>query len=169
MHTLGGLSSGFKLLTYSLGLFLVQENFVSHLPHQALRVDILLLFIMGLALQLPLLLSIAWAMLVGYAADVFSGQFWGFHVCSYIFAVLLVTKILQKLKLDHFFYQMLLGGCCALFQSFLLAGFLWFTGQVSFLSWSLWATLVVRLLLMMLLAPVVVYLTSGIGEPQRMG
>jgi rod shape-determining protein MreD len=164
MQTLGGVSSGFKLLTYSLGLFLVQENFVSHLPHQVLRVDILLLFIMGLALQLPLFLSIAWAMLVGYAADVFSGQFWGFHVCSYIFAVFLVTTILQKLELNHFFYQMLLAGCCTLFQSFLLVGFLWFTGQALFLSWSLWATLGVRLLLMMVLAPVIVHLTSGIWE-----
>jgi rod shape-determining protein MreD len=164
MQTLSQLTSILKLVTYSFGLFLVQIHFISRLPFQALRVDLLLILTVGLALELPILLSISWAIFIGYVVDVFSGKFWGFHVGSYVVTVLLVSKMLQRIEMHNPMYQMFVAGLCALVQCGLLAFFLWFDQQAALLSWSVVASLIVRTMLMMLLAPVVVGALAGLWD-----
>lgn len=164
MQPLSRLAGSFKLILCSLGLLLIQMHFVARLPYQALRIDLLLLLILGCALQVPFIFGIHYALLMGFIMDVFSGKFWGFHVGSYVITVILVNKVLAKFEVTSSVYQMLLAGLSAAGQSAALAMVLMWTQDSLMLSWADWANLVVRSLLMMFLAPLVIHTLSGIWE-----
>jgi rod shape-determining protein MreD len=161
MFTFRQLISVCKVVMYGFGLLLLQIHFISRLPHESLRVDLLLLFMMALALELPITASVGSAMGLGYIVDVFCGRFWGLHVVSYVITVLVVSKVLLRFEMQNPLYQMSVAGICGLIQGGLLMAFLWMDRQGEVLTNALIASLVARSLVMMVLAPALVHSLSG--------
>jgi rod shape-determining protein MreD len=164
MYTFRQLFSVCKVVMYAFGLFLLQIHFISRLPYESLRVDLLLLFMVALALELPLIASVTSAIALGYVVDVFCGRFWGLHVTAYVLTVLVVSKVLLRIEMQNPLYQMAVAGVCGLIQGALLMIFLWLDRQGELLTSSLIASLVARSLVMMVLAPALVHSLSGLWD-----
>jgi rod shape-determining protein MreD len=164
MYTLGHLFSVCKVVMYAFGLFLLQIHFISRLPYESLRVDLLMLFMVALALELPLVGSVTSAICLGYVVDVFCGRFWGLHVTSYVITVLVVSKVLLRFEMQNPLYQMAVAGVCGLIQGGLLMIFLWLDRQGELLTNTLMASLVARSLVMMVMAPALVHSLSGFWD-----
>lgn len=142
---------------YTLALFLVQAVWICQLPYPALRVDLLLPLMLGVAMKWPPLLSLFWAVGWGYVADTFSGEFWGFHVGSYVASICLVNIASEKFEFRDPLYLMFFVGLCAVVQSLMLALFLLFQPYVAFDTIWIWKNLAIRSVLMMLLAPFIIH------------
>jgi rod shape-determining protein MreD len=151
-----------KVIMYAIGLLLLQIHFVSRLPYQSLRIDLLLLLIVALTVELPFSVSITAAICVGFVVDVCSGRFWGLHVTSYVITVVLVSKVLLRFEMQNPLYQMVVTGCCGLIQGGLLVVFFWMDQQIPALSYTMVASLVVRSLVMMVVAPIVIHALVGV-------
>lgn len=146
-----------RVVAYTFVLVLLQAQCVSVLPKPALRVDLILPLMFGIAVEWPPVLSVLWAFLWGYVMDTLSGKFWGLHVGSYVFAVCLVNITAEKFEFHNPVYQMIFVGLCALGQSLVLGLFLLFEPSGSTVVASSLHSLVLRSLLMTILSPVVIY------------
>ena len=146
-----------KAVVYAFVLLLVQAHVVSRLPYEALRADLLLPFMFGIASQWPPAASLLWAALWGFMVDNFSGEFWGLHVGSYMVAVCIVNIASEKFEFENPVYQMVMTGICALGQSVALGLFLLFTPLDAQSVSLVWISLCIRTLLTMTLAPFVIY------------
>ena len=135
----------------------MQIHLVSQLPQQFLRIDLLLPLMFGVAMEWSPLTGLLWACLWGYIADVFSGEFWGFHVVSYVIAVCLVNIAVEKFEFHNPFYQMCFVGACALGQSLILGLFLLFQPASPFLVLSTWHSLTLRSIVTALISPLLIY------------
>lgn len=154
-----------KVVMYAIGLLLLQIHLVSRLPYQSVRIDLLLLLVVALGVELPVVVGVTTAMCLGFVVDVCSGRFWGLHVTSYVVTVLVVSKVLLRFEMENPLYQMAVTGCCGLIQGGLLIAFFWLDRQGEVLTNSLVASLVVRSLLMMVLAPLLIPTLAGVwGE-----
>ncbi len=151
-----------KVIMYAIGLLLLQIHLVSRLPYQSLRIDLLLLLIVALTVELPFVVSITAAICVGFVVDVCSGRFWGLHVTSYVITVVVVSKVLLRFEMQNPLYQMVVAGCCGLLQGCLLVTFFWMDQQSAALSYTMIASLVVRSLVMMVVAPIVIHALVGV-------
>ncbi len=161
MYTLRHFFSLCKLVMYAFGLLLLQIHFVSRLPYDSLRVDLLLLLMLALTLELPIIGAVSSAIGLGYVVDVFCGRFWGLHVASYVITVLIVSKVLLRFEMQSPLYQMAVAGVCGLLQGGLLMAYLWLDRQGEVLTNTLIASLLARSLVMMVLAPAFVHSLSG--------
>src|SRR5512142_3149846 len=106
-----------RLVVYTFSILLIQAHFVTRLPYQALRADLLLPLMFGIAAEWPPTAGLLWACFWGFLADNFSGMFWGLHVGSYVMAVCLVHMASERFDCQNPFYQMCLVGLCAAGQS----------------------------------------------------
>lgn len=147
----------FRVTAYTFFLFLLQAQWVSRLPYPALRVDLFLALMFGIAVEWPPLMSLLYGCAWGFTLDVFSGKFWGFHLGSYIVAICLVNVAMEKLEFQNPLYQMSFVGLCALGQSVALGLYLMFEPAGALSVVSLWMNLAVRALIMMLCSPLVLY------------
>jgi rod shape-determining protein MreD len=164
MYTLRQVFRVCKVVMYAFGLFLLQIHFVSRLPYESLRIDVLLLLMVALALELPFAGSITSALCLGYMVDVFCGRFWGLHVITYVITVLVVSKVLLRFEMQSPLYQMAVTAVCGLLQGCVLMLFLWMNRQGELLTGTLMASLVARSLVMMVLAPVLLHSLAGLWE-----
>jgi len=146
-----------RVLAYTLLLLFLQAIWVSRLPYSAMRVDLLLPLMFGVAIVWPPLASLAWAFFWGFAVDTLSGKFWGFHVGSFVVAVCLVYVAAEKFELQNPLYQMLLVGFCALGQSAALGLFLLLEPYNVVAASTIWEELLIRSLFTMLLSPFIIY------------
>lgn len=146
----------FKIAGYTLLLFLLQTYLVARLPYRALRVDLLLPVMVGVALKLSPVMSLVWAFICGYMVDVLTGKFWGLHIGTYVITVRLVQLTTQKVEFYNPFYQMLFVLVCILGQSALLGLILWIKSPALFMMDSFFEHLEIRSLLTMLLTPLIV-------------
>ena len=142
---------------YTLGLLVLQAVWVSRLPYPAMRADLLLPLMFGLAITWPPLASLSWAFIWGFVVDTLSGKFWGFHVGSYVVAVCLVNAASEKFELQNPLYQMLLVGLGAFGQSLSLCLFLLLEPYTMADLPSMWKELIIRSFFIMLLAPFIIY------------
>jgi rod shape-determining protein MreD len=156
-QTLDPVSYSIKVVLYTLLLLLVQIVWVSRLPYHALRIDILLPLMFGIALQWPPLPSLLWAALIGFIMDVLSGSFWGFHVGSYVVVVCLVNVAVERFEFHSPVYQMGFAGICALGQSLALGCYLSFSGAAVISVTATWASLAMRAAIMTACAPIILY------------
>ncbi len=145
-----------RIALYTLVLFLVQAVWICRLPYPALRVDLLLPLMLGVAMKWPPWLSLVWALSWGYVADTFSGEFWGFHVGSYVASICLVSIASEKFEFRDPLYLMVLAGLCAVVQSLMLALFLLFQPFAPTDAVWIWRDLAIRSALIMLLAPIII-------------
>jgi rod shape-determining protein MreD len=151
----GGLA---RIAVYTFVLFLLQAQWASRMYYPAMRVDLLLPLMFGIALTQPPIACLSWAFAWGFVLDVFSGKFWGFHVVSYVITACTVYLGSQKMELHNPLYQMIFMGLCALGQSAVLGLFLWAEPSTSYLlSPSIWISLGMRSALMLLLCPLIIY------------
>ena len=146
-----------RIALYTLVLFLVQAVWVSRLPYPAMRVDLLLPLMLGVAMKWPPLLSLFWALSWGYVADAFSGEFWGFHVGSYVASICLVHIASEKFEFRDPIYVMGFAGLCAVVQSLMLALFLLFQPSAAADAIWVWKNLAIRSVLIMLLSPFIIH------------
>lgn len=146
-----------KVTAYTFALLMVQALWIARLPFPALRGDLLLAVMFGVAVEWAAPLSLLWALIWGYMADVLSGEFWGFHVGSYLVAICLVNITAERFELDNPFYQMAMIGVCALGQSFALGFFFLLAPSEGVSEVSLWMHLIIRSLLMAFFAPLIIY------------
>lgn len=146
-----------RVSAYTLLLLLLQAIWISRLSYPAMRVDLLLPLMFGVATVWPPLASLAWAFFWGFAVDTLSGKFWGFHVGSYVVAVCLVNVATEKFELQNPLYQMLLVGFCAFGQSVALGMYLLLEPFNVVSVSAIWEELLIRALFTMLLAPFIVY------------
>lgn len=146
-----------KVSVYTCLILLVQVLWVSRLPFVALRADLLLPLMFGVAIQWPPILSIIWAFFWGFVTDALSGKFWGFHVGSYLVAVCLVHIATEKFEFHNPLYQMSFIGLCALGQSVVLGMFLLFEPSGSLTVASTWTSLAIRSVMMTVLCPVIIH------------
>jgi len=146
-----------KVLPYTVLLVVVQAQWVSRMTQTALRADLLLPLMFGVAAEWSPLSGLAWALLWGYALDALSGKFWGFHVGSYVLAVCLVNVASEKLEFQNPLYQMAFVGVCALAQSFVLGIFLFFQSSDSYGEAGSWVNLFFRAVLTTILSPLIIY------------
>ncbi|GLI35608.1 rod shape-determining protein MreD [Desulforhabdus amnigena] len=146
-----------KLTAYTFFLLLLQVQGVSRLPYPALRIDLFLPLMFGVAIEWPPVASIFWGCVWGFAMDVLSGKFWGFHLGSYVVAICLVNIGLEKFEFQNPLYQMSFVGMCALGQSVALGLYLLFEPAGSISMMSMWMSLAVRSLIMMLCSPLILY------------
>jgi rod shape-determining protein MreD len=154
-----------KVMMYAMGLLLVQIHFVSRLPYESLRIDLLLLLTVALAVEIPFVVGVTLAILLGFVVDVCSGRFWGLHVVSYVIAVVVVSKMLLRFEMQNPLYQMAVTACCGLIQGALLLVFFWLDQQSDVLTYTMVASLVVRSVVMMVVAPIVIHSLVGVwGE-----
>jgi rod shape-determining protein MreD len=142
---------------YSLIILFLQTIWISRLSYPAMRADLLLPLMFGVATIWPPLASLSWAFVWGFAVDTLSGKFWGFHVGSYVVAVCLVNVTTERFELQNPLYQMLFVGLCALGQSIALGLFLLFQPYDLANELTLWQDLVIRSLFTMLLCPFIIY------------
>ncbi|MFP5214124.1 MAG: rod shape-determining protein MreD [Acidobacteriota bacterium] len=155
-----------KVVLYAFSLLLLQAVCFSRLPYPALRADLLLPLVFVTAIQWTPVPSVLWACFWGFIMDVFSGEFWGFHVGSYIFVTCMVNVASEKLEFQNPLYQMIFVGLCALGQSLAL-GFFFLLQPLSGVSAaSLWLNLLLRSLWIMFLTPFVVF---PIWNPKKGG
>jgi rod shape-determining protein MreD len=142
---------------YTLILLLAQIFWVSQLPFAAMRIDLLLPLIFGVAVEWPAAVSIGWACAWGFVGDTLSGKFWGFHVGSYVATVCLVNMTAERFELQNPVYSMFFVGLCALAQSVALGLYLLLEtsdlGSVLAVS----ASLLFRSLFTLLIAPLVTF------------
>ena len=127
------------------------------MSYPAMRADLLLPLMFGVATVWPPLLSLSWALLWGFVLDTLSGKFWGFHVGSYVVAVCLVYAASEKFELQNPLYQMLFVGLCALGQSVVLGLFLVLEPESLIGISSICQDLLIRSLFIMLLSPFIIY------------
>jgi rod shape-determining protein MreD len=146
-----------RIVLYTLFLFLAQAAWVSRLPFQALRVDLMLPLMFGVAMEWALGPGLLWALAWGFVSDTLSGKFWGFHVVSYIVAVCLVHLSVEKFEFENPFYQIVVVGCCALGQSVVLWLYLMVEPQAASLEAGVWQSLLFRCLVMAVVSPLVLY------------
>jgi rod shape-determining protein MreD len=150
-------SYGIKVVLYTLLLLLVQIVWVARLPYHALRIDLLLPLMFGVALHWSPLPSLLWAALLGFIMDVLSGSFWGFHVGSYVVVVCLVNVAVERFEFHNPIYQMGFVGICALGQSMALGCYLSFSGAAVISVTATWTSLGIRAAIMTVLAPFILY------------
>lgn len=146
-----------RIVIYTFVLVVVQAVWISRLPYPALRADLLLPLMFGVAVEWSPLGSFLWACLWGYAMDTFSGEFWGLHVGSYAVAVCVVHIALEKFEFHNPLYQMAFVGLCAAGQSVALGMFLFFQSSATVYSTSDWISLVIRALVITFVSPFVIY------------
>lgn len=153
-----------KATAYTVVLLLLQAVLISRLPYPALRADLLLPLMFGIAGDWSPLAGVLWASIWGYAVDTLSGKFWGFHVVSYVVAVCVVNIAIEKIEFHNPIYQMAFVGACALGQSFALGMFLMFEPSSSMGFAATWGSLLARSLLTMVLSPLIIYPISNAGR-----
>lgn len=152
------------ILLYTLFLVVLQALWIARLSYTAMRADLLLPLMLGVATVWSAPASLAWAFVWGFVLDVLSGKFWGFHVGAYVVAVCLVNATSEKIELENPIYQMLFVGVCALGQSIVL-GFFLLLEPYSLVDVALiWKDLIIRCLFIMLLSPFVIYPVREIGR-----
>ena len=156
-----------RIVLYSLLIFIVQAVWVSRLPYPAIRVDLMLPLMLGIAAEWSLAAGLIWALLWGYVFDALSGKFWGFHVVSYIIAVCLVHISAEKFEFQNPLYQMVVVGSCALGQAVVLWLYLLVEPQTPALDVGTWHSLMARSLVMAAVAPLVILPVTrwGRGSP----
>lgn len=147
----------FWIAGYTLFLLLVQALWVSRLPYPMLRADLLLPLMLRLSVEWPPIASFIWAAVWGYVMDVLSGQFWGFHVGSYMVTACLVTLASERLELDNIGYQVAFVGLCAVGQALALGLFLTLSPAVVDPPASIWFHLILRSLVITVLAPIILW------------
>jgi rod shape-determining protein MreD len=148
---------------YTLVLLLVQALWIARAGYPALRADLLLPLMCGVAVAWSALRSLAWAALWGFVGDTLSGKFWGFHVGSYVAMVCLVKLASDRIELRNPIYQMIVVGVCAVAQS--MALYLFLVSQypaVPEIVWS-WHGFLIRSFIIMLIAPLINYPIGRIG------
>lgn len=146
-----------KIILYTFFVLLLQAQLIPRLPYTALRADLLLPLMFGVAVAWSPVGSLLWAAFWGFVVDNFSGEFWGLHVGSYMVTVCLVHMASEKFDCYNPLYQMGLVGLCALGQSVALGLFLSFVPMdISSLA-SIWISLGIRTLLSISLAPLLIY------------
>ncbi len=155
------LKKAIKFSSYGFVLLALQAQVVPQLPYTALRIDLFLPFMFAVAVEYPPLTALLWAGGLGFVADVFSGEFWGLHVGSYIISVCLVQMAAGGFESDNPAYQMFLVGLCALGQSIALGLFLSYVPTDSATLASIWVGLSVRTLLCATIAPLLIYPLLG--------
>jgi rod shape-determining protein MreD len=149
-----------KTLKFSFAAFLLlslQAQIVPQLPYAALRIDLLLPFMFGVAVEWSPLAGLLWAGGLGFVVDVFSGEFWGLHVGSYIVTVCLVNMASENFDCSNPAYQLGLVGLCGLGQSIALGLFLSYVPTDSATLTSIWVSLCIRTLLSATIAPLLIY------------
>jgi len=144
------------VILYTVGLVLLQALWVARFSYPAMRADLLLPLMLGVAIEYPSSMSFFWAFLWGFAMDTLSGKFWGFHVGSYVLVVCLVSIVSEKIELQNSFYRMLLAGLCALGQSIVLGFFLLVEPSAVIEPAYTWKSMIVRSLVIMLISPAVI-------------
>ena len=142
---------------YTFALLVLQAVWISRLAYPALRADLLLPLMFGVAVEWPPVAGILWACLWGYAMDTLSGEFFGFHVGSYAVAVCVVHIALEKFEFHNPLYQMAFVGMCALGQTVALGMFLFVQSSVAITSTTVWVSLVIRALVITFVSPFVIY------------
>jgi len=152
------------IVLYTLILVVLQALWISRLSYPAMRADLLLPLMFGVSTVWSAPTSLAWAFVWGFALDVLSGKFWGFHVGSYVVAVCLVNVTSEKIELENPIYQMLFVGVCALGQSVALGFFLLLEPYSLIDAAVIWKDLVIRCLFIMLLSPFIIYPVREIGR-----
>lgn len=163
MNTLGRMKSVrpvqyfFKVSAYTFFLLLVQAIWVARLPYPALRADLLLPMMFGIAVEWSPPLCIAWALSWGFVMDALSGEFWGFHVGSYVAAICLVNITVERFEFQNPLYQMAFVGLCALGQSVALGVYLIFSPSGAVSVASVWMSLAIRAIFIAVLAPFLIY------------
>ena len=163
MNVSGSLPQGVtvrKAARFSFGGFLVlalQAQIVPQLPYAALRVDLFLPFMFAVAVEWSPMGGLLWAGVLGYVADVFSGEFWGLHVGSYVVTVCLVHMASENFDCCNPGYQLGLVGMCALGQSIALGLFLSYVPMDSATLATIWVSLGIRTLLSATIAPLLIY------------
>jgi rod shape-determining protein MreD len=144
-----------RVVAYTFVLLLLQVLWIARMPFPALRGDLLLPAMFGVAVEWSTPFSLLWALAWGYVADVLSGEFWGFHVGSYLVAVCLVNLTAERFEFDNPLYQMAFTGVCAVGQSIALGFYFLLTPSESGSVSSMWMHLAVRSLLMSVFAPLI--------------
>jgi len=145
-----------KVAAYTFVLFFVQTHWIARLHYRALRVDLLIPAMVGIALLTSPVKGLAAAFLWGYIVDVLSGKFWGLHIGTYMTVVLLVHVMEHQIQFRNPLYQMSLILFCVLAQSFALGLYLWIKAPNPFLMEAFLRNLVVRSLLTTALTPLIV-------------
>jgi len=146
-----------EMFVYTLFLLLLQAGFFARLPYPALRADVLLPLMFGVAAEWPPVPSLLWACFWGFAVDVLSGGFWGLHVGSYAVAICMVNIAADRIGFENPIYQMSMAGLCALGQSAALGLYMSFEPLTFLASASVWTSLLIRSALMTVLTPFVIY------------
>ena len=146
-----------RITLYTVFLLLLQSFLVSHFFRPELRIDPLLVSMFGTAFVWSPLVSVVWASVWGFIVDALSGKFWGFHVGSYVVAVCLVNMTAERFEYRNPFYQMLFVGACALGQSGVLGLFLLFDASGPADLATMFLSLLMRSMVMMVLAPLITY------------
>lgn len=157
LRTAGAWQYFFKVAGYTFVLLLAQAMWISRMPLSALRGDLLLPVMFGVAVEWSTPFGLLWALIWGFVVDVLSGEFWGFHVGSYLVAICLVNMTAERFELSNPLYQMALIGLCALGQSLALGFFFVLTPSETMSEASVWMHLAVRAVLMALFAPLIIY------------
>ncbi len=156
-----------EMFLYTFLLVLLQADFFVRLPYPALRADILLPLVVGVAAQWSPVPSLLWACVWGYALDTLSGEFWGLHVGSYVVAISMVNIASEKFDFHNPVYQMCLVGLCALGQSLALGLYVSFEPAGLGPSATIWTSLLIRSVLIMVLAPFIIMPVSWMGRRAR--
>jgi rod shape-determining protein MreD len=149
---------------FSLAAFLLlslQAQVVPQFPYPALRIDLFLPFMFVAAIEYTPFAALLWAGVLGFVVDVFSGEFWGLHVGSYIVAVCLTNIASSSFDWDNPVYQMFLVGLCALGQSIALGLFFSYVPTDSATLASIWVALSIRTVLCSTVAPLLIYPLLG--------
>ncbi|MCU0574877.1 MAG: rod shape-determining protein MreD [Syntrophobacteraceae bacterium] len=145
------------MAVYTILVFLAQAVWISRLPYQAIRVDLMLPLMLGVAMEWSLAAGLLWALAWGFVFDALSGKFWGFHVVSYITAVCLVHISIEKFEFQNPLYQMVVVGACAMGQGVVLWLYLLVEPQAPTLDAAVWQSLLARSFLMAVVSPLLIY------------
>ncbi len=159
-----GWGASARVVLYTLFVFLAQAVWISQLPYPAIRIDLMLPLMFGVAMAWSLAAGLVWALVWGYVFDVLSGKFWGFHVVSYVVAVCLVHISLEKFEFRNPLYQMVVVGSCALGQAVVLWLYLLVEPQSVSLDAGVWQSLLFRCLVMAVASPLIIYPITRWGE-----
>lgn len=149
-----------RAVKFTLSGFVVlalQAQIVRLLPDPAVRIDLFIPFMFVVAAEWSPLAGVLWAGSLGFIMDVFSGEFWGLHVGSYILTVCLVNMASDNFDCLNPAYQMGLVGLCALTQSFALGLFLSYVPMDTVTLRSIWVSLGIRTIVSALIAPFLIY------------
>lgn len=142
-----------------LGFFVLalQAQLVPQIPYPALRIDLFLPFMFAVAVEWSPLWGLLWAGSLGFMMDVFSGEFWGLHVGSYVVTVCLVHMASENFDCRNPGYQFGLVGLCAIGQSLALGLYLSYVPMDSVTLTSIWISLGIRTLFSATIAPLLIY------------